>query len=57
MECLELPDFLLDKHLLHTRRCFDVSLLSPGIGQYNETRFKAVGSHKCINIYFTYEYY
>ena len=44
MEHHGLLDFLLDKHLLHTHKCFDDAVTDLNIGLCNETRFKAVGS-------------
>ena len=43
---LELPEILLGKHLLHTHRCFDDAEYHLDTERCNETRFKAVGSHK-----------
>ena len=54
---LELLDFLLARNPLRIRKCSDDAWLRLDTVLYNETRLIAVGSHKCTNIYFTYEYY
>ena len=54
---LELLDFLLARSPLRIRKSSDDAWLHLDIVLYNETRLIAVGSHKCTNIYFTYEYY
>ena len=48
MERRVLLDFLLEKHLLHTHKCFDDADYYRDIVLYNETRFIAVGSHMIL---------
>ena len=45
MERRGLLDFLLGKHLLHTRRSFDDALFRLDIEPYNVTLVLAVGPH------------
>ena len=45
MERRELPDFLLEKHLLRIRKLSDDAVFDLDTGLCNETRFIAVGSH------------